>query len=297
MNKCIFLIILMTTFTYANPTTFWGKRGLEAEEKNDIAKAVRHYKKAVKNGDDFAKTQLEKLSKVEKNKTAFEHYIWDLDKRCRIFNSLPRVKSNETVRYKGPCVNGMANGHGVVTWYKHGVYSQEYSGNLNDGAPHGYGVLKLLSGSYSGDWLHGKATGKGTYLYKDGMKEEGSFVEGKLNGKGSAWDNKRLVYKGDWIAGNFNGRGELYIKNGDKYMGKFRNGLESGKGTYIWANGDRYVGEFLNGLKHGSGEVTFTNGKKFIGTWKKDKRNGIGTVVWADGTKTKGMWVNGWPQN
>jgi hypothetical protein len=48
-----------------------------------------------------------------------------------------------------------------------------YKGELSDGKPHGWGVLRSPDAKYEGEWKDGKKHGKGVLKYADGDEYEG----------------------------------------------------------------------------------------------------------------------------
>lgn len=57
----------------------------------------------------------------------------------------------------GTFQNGLRHGAGVAFFPK----GEEYSGEISDGTPHGYGIARLegRKGFYAGQWLEGRRHG------------------------------------------------------------------------------------------------------------------------------------------
>jgi hypothetical protein len=103
---------------------------------------------------------------------------------------------------------------------------------------------------YEGEWLNGKANGKGIYCFKNGDK-----------------------YKGDWLNNKPNGKGIRYYLKGEKYEGYWLNGKRNGQGIQYNSNGDiKYKGEWLNDKKHGQGIFYHVNGSLIEQNWTNGKR-------------------------
>ena len=49
-------------------------------------------------------------------------WIADTKTGCKVFNFNPLP--NEKIEYVGRCVDGYADGLGVLTWYKDGIFNQ-----------------------------------------------------------------------------------------------------------------------------------------------------------------------------
>ena len=65
--------------------------------------------------------------------------------------------------------------------------------------------------TYEGDWVEGKAQGKGTYKWKNGDE-----------------------YTGDWFKCLKHGMGRDDFSSGDSYEGQYQYGKPWGRGTYVW---------------------------------------------------------------
>jgi len=75
----------------------------------------------------------------------------------------------------------------------------DYSGQLENNLPHGWGKLLLPNGTqYDGEWKEGKPHGEGTVYYPSGKIYKGEFYKGKKHGYGKLTqpDGKRI--KGTW---------------------------------------------------------------------------------------------------
>ena len=100
---------------------------------------------------------------------------------------------------------------------------------------------------YEGDFVDGKANGKGILTFADGHRYGGDFVDGKRTGKGVyTWANGNR-YEGDFVADKTNGKGIQTWANGERYEGDFVDDKRTGKGILTNANGERYEGDFLDG--------------------------------------------------
>ncbi len=181
---------------------------------------------------------------------------WITDKKgCKVWNSYPASK--ESITWSGACVNGYANGYGILQWHKSGH----------------------VKSTYEGQYLKGWVTGKGKYISVDGDRYEGDWVNNIRQGKGKyTWKNGN-VYDGDFVDGQMTGKGKLIEYNGHTYEGDFKDGMKSGKGIYFLPNNPmrtRYEGEFDKDKFNGQGiyypfpqfkeEGIFRNGKLYTGT-------------------------------
>lgn len=80
----------------------------------------------------------------------------------------------------------------------------EYTGQLQNGVPHGLGYLLLPDGTrYKGEWKEGKPHGRGAINYAGGTIYKGEFVEGKKHGYGKQKQVDGKVFQGYWENGKF----------------------------------------------------------------------------------------------
>ena len=178
----------------------------------------------------------------------YEQWIEDLRNGCKVFNKQPQP--NETITYDGQCLNGYADGKGVVIWYKDQLFNEK-------GDAH---------------WTHGKLDGKGSYEWASGNKFVGEWVNGNRHGKGVfTWANGNK-YVGDFLDGKRTGKGTFTWANGDRYVGDFYENLRTGKGIYIWATGGKYEGNFIDGKFSGEGTKYSETGNVLKeGFWEKSE--------------------------
>ena len=54
-------------------------------------------------------------------------------------------------------------------------------------------------------------------MWKDGAKYEGEWLNGKANGRGTFYHINGDIYEGDFRDDRANGNGVYYHKNGSKY--------------------------------------------------------------------------------
>ncbi len=86
---------------------------------------------------------------------------------------------------------------------------------------------------YSGNFVNGKAEGKGTIYYESGnINYYGDFKNGDFNGKGAIMydifegGDSPAMYIGDFENGQFNGFGTLYSESGEiNIEGEFKDGM------------------------------------------------------------------------
>lgn len=106
---------------------------------------------------------------------------WSTDAKtgCRVWNSNP--EPGETMSWSGACQGGLAQGRGVLQWFK-------------DGRP---------NGRYEGDYRDGKVNGRGVYTWASGTRFEGEFRDDRPDGPGTLTQPNGTVYSGAWTNGCF----------------------------------------------------------------------------------------------
>lgn len=162
------------------------------------------------------------------------------------------------------------------------------SGNCSNGK----GTYLFKDGSkYNGSFLKGKAHGQGTYYHKDGTYYTGAFIQGVKHGLGKLTFISKEVYTGNFVNGIIAGKGKMTYRNGDIYTGDWTNGKSSGKGKYIFIDGDVYEGDFVNGLFNGQGKLTRSDGSYYDGEWQNSKKHGVG-ITYSSGRKMKVYYEN-----
>ena len=178
---------------------------------------------------------------------------WIADQNgCRVWDPVPAP--NESVSWSGACVNGLANGTGVLQWSVNGRPTDRYEGEIRAGHEQGHGVVVSAGGNrYEGE-------------FKDDRKE-GHGVE--------AWANGNR-YDGEWKDDRRDGHGIFIAREGDRYEGEWRNDDRNGQGVEVWANGDRYEGPWVHGNPNGHGVLAYANGNRYEGNFKNGNIQGQG---------------------
>jgi hypothetical protein len=188
---------------------------------------------------------------------------------CQVGTFAP--EPGTAVSWKGPCVNGKAQGRGIAEWTVNGAFSARSEGEFRAGLREGR-ILTTDKDHNLVEWeFHGGlGNGRGITLFADGGKFDGQIRNNNANGHG-----KRL------------------LANGDRYEGDFRDGTFNGHGVYVWKDGEIYDGNFVNGLREGRGRQVAPNGAWYQGQWARGKFNGDGAEVFSDGGWYQGHWADG----
>jgi hypothetical protein len=185
-----------------------------------------------------------------------------------------------------------------------------YTGDINDGVPHGQGELdRNVPVEYregvkgSGDDEAGESErdeyfgqvhlGFGyepdqyPYTWSDCAKYVGRFKRGHPDGEGNFTLVDGSIYVGQLKDGKWHGKGTWTHPDGDECSGQWKEGRLHGQASWK-QDGDEYVGEWKDGLRHGKG--TFTCdwggedwGNKYVGDWKDDSQRGHGIITYPTG--------------
>ena len=133
-----------------------------------------------------------------------EEVSWIADSNgCKIANPFPQP--GETVAWNGQCVNGLADGEGVMQWFIDGKPMDRYEGNLSQGWAQGQGTLVREGGRYAGEWKRSMQHGTGRYDAPDGSWYEGEWKEGQPHGHGQYQTPDGRLFSGTWIDGVYEG--------------------------------------------------------------------------------------------
>jgi hypothetical protein len=119
-----------------------------------------------------------------------------LAQECRVLD--PQLQGS----YRGPCVNGLAEGKGVASG------AATYEGEFKAGVKQGRGVKTWPNGDrYEGEFADDRMHGEGGYTWGrgpwQGQRYEGSYVADKREGAGVYRWPDGDVYKGPWKADRF----------------------------------------------------------------------------------------------
>lgn len=148
------------------------------------------------------------------------------------------------VTWTGPCVDGRAQGSGVLEWFRDGVLTVRYSGYMEEGRITGRGELTESGIRYEGTWKDGDLReGDATYsggLRYSGKWDRGDWTRGVLTAPGGyrleeRWYRKQLTgkniargpqgqYEGNWAEGVPDGTGVFVTSDGRRFEGKWRDG-------------------------------------------------------------------------
>lgn len=167
---------------------------------------------------------------------------------------------------------------------------------LSGNCLNGYGKYRFANGStYEGNFVNGRASGKGHIVNTDGSSYVGEFVSGKMEGKGIYLYANGNTYNGGWLNNVKSGQGTQTSKASDElYVGQFANDKRNGKGKATYKNGDIYDGDWVNGLREGQATYTFPNGSYYVGGFLKDKQHGTGKQFnKLTNTTIEGIWNDG----
>ena len=100
-----------------------------------------------------------------------------------------------------------------------------YTGEIQNGIPHGKGTAKYDTNVYDGEFYEGYKHGKGRIVHADGEFYEGDFFQNKISGYGRYTFSDGEYYDGEWINDMMNGKGAFYSSSGKiLQQGIYKNG-------------------------------------------------------------------------
>ncbi|MBR7619609.1 hypothetical protein JKL49_09440 [Phenylobacterium sp. 20VBR1] len=118
------------------------------------------------------------------------HWVVDPLSKCAVYNTRPDPAI--TVRWAGPCVNGMAEGKGIIVYSRNNRFAAKYDGGVSGGARNGRGVYYTANfDQLSVNWKDGLAEGLGEWTYGDKSYLRARFYRGEARGD-------VLYRQGDW---------------------------------------------------------------------------------------------------
>ena len=129
---------------------------------------------------------------------------WIADQRtgCKVWNANPAP--DESITWSGACAKGLAQGKGVLQWYRAGRRGSTFTGEYRDGHATGRGVSVFPTGtSYDGEYRASLPNGRGVMIWSNGDRYEGQWRNGRAHGTGT-YQRGSQVYQGTWSDGCFN---------------------------------------------------------------------------------------------
>lgn len=124
-------------------------------------------------------------------------FVADPASACKVWN--PHPQAGESVRWSGPCANGLAEGKGKLDWLNSGTVIETDEGEWRAGHQVGPAVQAWNGGRYEGEVADGLPHGRGTLIVQ-GARYQGDFKHGKADGTGSLLTGGK-TYQGAWSAG------------------------------------------------------------------------------------------------
>ena len=174
-----------------------------------------------------------------------------------------------------------------------------FSGRLEDGKYTLEGELYDEDGLlvYSGTFLEGLYSGKGSQYISGELVYEGDFSEGIRQGTGKEYENGVLVYSGGFSENLRSGQGEEYDVDGNViFRGIYANGQRNGDGSEYFSSGNiLYRGGYIDGLRDGYGTLFDETGEiVYDGYFLKGLYNGSG-ILYDGELSLTGEFKDGMP--
>lgn len=156
-----------------------------------------------------------------------------------------RRAKTTTANWTGPCVEGHAQGLGVLEWFRDGRLTVRYSGHMEGGRITGNGELSESGTRYEGIWKDGELR-EGVATYSGGQRYSGK------------WD------RGDWT------RGVLTAPGGYRLEERWYRKQLTGK-NIAWGPQGQFEGNWADGVPDGTGVFVTSDGRRFEGKWRNGR--------------------------
>ena len=151
-------------------------------------------------------------------------------------DELPRETEAQEIASESDAVQpsgtfGVQDGQEITIVFDFGERTGLYSGDMQDGLPHGTGVFSSSNSEgtgwvYEGEWSKGHMQGEGTTTFETGYKETGWYENDYLTGQGSIYQQDQLLFEGEFSMNVPNGQGTLYSYCGEViFTGNFADGF------------------------------------------------------------------------
>jgi hypothetical protein len=194
-----------------------------------------------------------------------------------IFMLLLGVISSSFAQDKGCLEGNCENGWGVYEYYVGDIYQGRYEGNFLEGKRSGKGkFIYSNTDKYQGSWLNGRPHGLGVKISKSGKVKSGTWAEGKLVAR-----QKKEISNECLVGTCKEGYGKSKDSRGNVYNGEFLKSQYSGFGEMRFNNGDRYKGYWKNNVQHGQGSYYFNNGHVNTGDFANGRYTHNKMKIWA----------------
>jgi hypothetical protein len=219
-------------------------------------------------------------------------WIADPGTNCRVQD--PSPIANESIKWSGPCRNGLAEGRGTLQWFLKGQPTERTEGEWHGGKLNGRALTVFADGRrHEGEYREGVPDGRGVTTLTDGSRLDSTYRAGKANGRGVFTKTDGSKLDAEFVDDQAT-RGTWIWKNGNRYEGDLKNFQPDGQGVYLEPNGGHYKGEFVAGRIEGLGVMNFANRDVYNGAWRNMMPNGQGTFrSGKNGSVFSGLWIDG----
>jgi hypothetical protein len=176
-------------------------------------------------------------------------WIADSKTGCKVAN--PKPIPSESISWSGRCVNGIADGPGVLQWFVEGKLYNRKEGEFRAGRLNGKGKSSFNGMTYEGTWRDGVYDGQGTFTWPNGNRYSGGFKDGEFSGRGVLTSSDGSRYEGDWKHSAREGHGINIYADSTLYEGEWRNDKPNGRGKAVVGSTRRvFEGNWVDGCFH-----------------------------------------------
>jgi hypothetical protein len=234
--------------------------------------------------------------------------IWlkDPTTGCEIWSD-GKGADKEVPTWSGSCIDGKANGLGVLVAHDKDGLLAVYNGEMLGGKANGAGALRFRNDDaggfdrYLGRFENNTPMGNGIFESSEGWRFEANFDGSFDTGSGTLRvyaeedGGNDAVIRGEFEDGELEGPALAFYETpeGEAYFGEIENGAREGFGTLVHANDDAYVGEFVKGKASGFGTYETADGSFMVGQYEDGAPNGPGTYIAPNGDAYQGVFVDG----
>ena len=157
---------------------------------------------------------------------------------CYLWN--PGLALGASATWSAECNDGLAQGHGTVTWTFGGDKLQFEVGRLEDGRQNGrWTILGARDSSgeelyyYAGAFVEGRQYGRWVLRFPD-QTEEGPFVDDKRQGRWVIRHSDGTIAEGPFVDGARHGRWVYRDSDGDSCAVEYVRGEQQGECKELW---------------------------------------------------------------
>lgn len=131
--------------------------------------------------------------------TLKDHWTQCNNKGCQLLD--PYYSEGVTMEWSGTCIEGKADGFGILKKYYKGEWESTYEGEFKNGISEGKGKFTHKGGTIlECNFINGQAIGKGRYDLGDGNSYEGEIINYRSHGFGVLKQANGAFFEGFFVS-------------------------------------------------------------------------------------------------